>query len=286
MRQLGIFIAPLVAIAAGVGIGCIPVVNENLHWNIWFVVPVSGFILGLGFGWLQFGVAWKMGTPVRGMTTVLLGAAAVAAYLGTDFGTWLTLAVPVVGIDGVPDGDYPLRELVSFGDYMSANLASSEISGPGSSSGSTLEFGMVGTMISFFADLTGCAAGAVTGLWTGAGAIPFCERCALYTQREQLQKIALVEEAAVEQLERMQEITARGDYGETVTFLNEAAKAAASEQPSLEIHVDERTCRGCNRATLLGKVLRKQRNEWKEIDGLAFRVASSQGETSRLLRKA
>ena len=84
MRHLGILFAPLVAIAAGVGIGCIPVVNENLHWNIWFVVPISGFVLGLGFGWLQFGVAWKLGTSVRGMTTVLMGAAAVAAYLGTE----------------------------------------------------------------------------------------------------------------------------------------------------------------------------------------------------------
>jgi hypothetical protein len=34
-----------VRIAAGVGIGAIPVVNENLHWNIWFVIPISGVIL-------------------------------------------------------------------------------------------------------------------------------------------------------------------------------------------------------------------------------------------------
>ncbi len=286
MRHLGILFAPLVAIAAGVGIGCIPVVNENLHWNIWFVVPISGFVLGLGFGWLQFGVAWKLGTSVRGMTTVLMGAAAVAAYLGTDLGTWLTLIVPVAGVDGIPDGDYPLRELVSFGAYMSANLESSSISGPGSSGGGALEFGMMGTTISFFADLAGCAAGAVAGLWSGAGAIPFCERCARYTQREQLQEIALTEETAVEQLDRLQEIAARGDYGEVVAFLNETAKAAAPGQPSLRIHADERVCRGCNQATLLGKVLRKQRNEWKEIDELAFRVASSHVDTSRLLRSA
>ena len=284
MRHLGILFAPLVAIAAGVGIGCIPVVNENLHWNIWFVVPISGFVLGLGFGWLQFGVAWKLGTSVRGMTTVLMGAAAVAAYLGTDLGTWLTLIVPVAGVDGIPDGDYPLRELVSFGAYMNANLESSSISGPGSSGGGALEFGMMGTTISFFADLAGCAAGAVAGLWIGADAIPFCERCARYTQREQLQEIALAEETAVEQLDRLQEIAARGDYGEIVAFLNETAKAAGPEQSSLKIRADERVCRGCNQATLLGKVLRKQRNEWKEIDELAFRVASSQGETSRLLR--
>ena len=284
MRQLGLFIAPLVAIAAGVAIGCIPVVNQNLHWNLWYVVPISGFVLGLGFGWLQFGVAWKMGTPVRGMTTLLMGAAGVVAYVGTDFGTWLTLSVPVPLVEGIADAEYPLRDLVSFGTYMSANLESSSVSGPGSSSGSTLEFGMTGTMISFFADLAGCAAGAVAGLWIGADAVPFCERCARYTQREQLQEIALAEETAVEQLDRLQEIAARGDYGETVGFLNELAKSAGPDEPALKICADERVCRGCNQATLLGKVLRKHPNEWKEVDPLAFCVTSSQGETSRLAR--
>ncbi len=227
-----------------------------------------------------------MGTPVRGMTTVLLGAAAVAAYLGTDLGTWLTLIVPVAGVDGIPDGDYPLRELVSFGTYMSANLESSSISGPGIPGDATLGLGVTGTMISFFVDLAACSAGAVAGLWAGVGAIPFCTRCARYTQREQRQKIALAEETAIEELDRLQEIAARGDYSEIVSFLNETAKAAAPEQPSLRIRADERVCRGCNQATLLGKVLRKQRNEWKEMGELAFRVASSQGETSRLLRSA
>ena len=42
----------------------------------------------------------------------------------------------------------------------------------------------------------------------------------------------------------------------------------------------------CERCALYGKVLRKQRNGWKEISELAFRVVSGRGETSRLLRNA
>ena len=36
-----------VSLATGYGLGATPVINEYLHWNLWFIVPVSGLILGL-----------------------------------------------------------------------------------------------------------------------------------------------------------------------------------------------------------------------------------------------
>ncbi len=34
MMVVGILVATVVALACGVGLGSIPVVNEHLHWNV------------------------------------------------------------------------------------------------------------------------------------------------------------------------------------------------------------------------------------------------------------
>ncbi len=64
MRFLGIAGAGFAAVLIGLGLGAIPTLNEYLHWNIWFIVPVSGLIFGGAVGWLQFRGAYLAGAPV------------------------------------------------------------------------------------------------------------------------------------------------------------------------------------------------------------------------------
>ena len=44
----------LLTIALGFVLGYIPGLNEHLHWNLWYVVPVSGLLFGCAVGGLQF----------------------------------------------------------------------------------------------------------------------------------------------------------------------------------------------------------------------------------------
>ncbi len=40
----------IITLFLGVGLGYIPVINQHLHWNFWFIIPVSGLIFGLVIG--------------------------------------------------------------------------------------------------------------------------------------------------------------------------------------------------------------------------------------------
>ena len=82
MRFLGLLTACVLVIAAGIGIGATPFVNEYLHWNLWFVIPVSGLLLGAGFGWVQFQIARAFGLHVGG------AVASALALGGPVFRDW------------------------------------------------------------------------------------------------------------------------------------------------------------------------------------------------------
>ena len=57
MRLLGLLIACFTVIAAGIAVGTVPIIKDNLHWNLWFVIPISGFAFGAAFGWIQFQIS-------------------------------------------------------------------------------------------------------------------------------------------------------------------------------------------------------------------------------------
>jgi hypothetical protein len=284
MRPLAILLAVVAVIALGVAIGATPFINENLHWNVWFVVPVSGVILGCAFGWLQFRIAYLLGAPVR--TTAAIGRALAAAvgYAATDVGTYATMTVEVADEEGNREGQVPLRDLMSFSDYMSVRLGSSAISmRPGRSDSPTLEMGRAGAMASLGIDLIGSFLGAFALLQFGARGAPFCHRCTRYKKRAGQTETWLAEDTAVEKMAELLEQVQGGDYASIVSGVNGLVKDAPPEKTPIKLVVDERVCDGCNEATLTGRVLRQHGNEWKEVDQLGFRIDSGTGETVRLV---
>ncbi|NJO56480.1 MAG: hypothetical protein HC834_09300 [Rhodospirillales bacterium] len=132
-------------------------------------------------GWIQFKTCYLLGTRVTKRIAMFFAAAAVIAYLATDVGTYRTLEVPVVGVEGIPDGNYKLSQLMPFSAYMSMRLGSSKVES--SKGGRAFEMGSVGTKISFAVDLLGAAIGALGALFILMPLYPYCSNCNIYKRR-------------------------------------------------------------------------------------------------------
>lgn len=275
--NMSVIIATLLSVAIGFAIGCIPFVNEHLHWNLWFVIPISGLVLGIGLGWLQFMGCYVLGTRVTTKTAIIFSLSSVVGYLATDVGTYLTLSVPISGVKGVPDGDYKMSSLLSFSDYMSLRLGSSTISstrGHGS-----FEMGATGTRLSFAADLLGAGLGAFGTLLALIPQYPFCARCDCYKKQQHLYNILpRPDEASLRGvINSIAELCQKQDHRGLVKLLAGLEKEHQDKKSHIQISADERFCPKCREATILGKVLRQEGNEWKEISELSFSTTSGVG---------
>ena len=280
MRVMGLAAACVAVILAGVVIGAIPILNENLHWNLWFIVPISGAILGAGLGWIQFQIARASGVRVGRMAAVALALAAAVGYLGTDLGTYWTATVELEQDGDFAAGDYRLRELISFADYMRARVSTSAIDLRLGRSEGTLELGTAAAAVSLGVDVLGAWLGSLLVLLGAARSAPYCDRCQQYKKRVGRSELPLEEATALETLDQLQQQVESGSYESVVSFLNALAKREPPAQQSLKLSADERVCPGCNEATLTCRVLRLHGSEWKQVTEL--RAASGPGDTARL----
>jgi len=272
-----VLLVAVASVAAGFAIGCIPVVQEHLHWNLWFIVPVSGLILGVGLGWLQFMGCYTLGTRVTTKLAVFFSVVSVVAYLATEVGTYATIKVPISGVEGVPDGEYKISSFVSFSDYMSNRLGATTLKstrGHGS-----FEMGATGTKISFAVDLLGAALGALGTLFVLIPQHPFCGRCSVYKKRHHLYNIrpAPDEPTLRGVINSIAEVCQKQDHRELVKLLKTLEATHQDKKSHIQISADERFCPKCREATVLGKVSRLQGNEWEEISELAFSTTSGVG---------
>jgi hypothetical protein len=296
MRFIGLLVACLVVIAAGTALGTVPIIKENLHWNFFFVIPISGFALGMAFGWIQFQIGRFSGARVGGLAAAMLALACTVGYLGSDYGQYATIAVslaaaaePEPGVEGetadkmaLPEGQVvPLSELMTFEEFMRARLESSSIDmRPGSTSDATVEVGTTAATVSFFADLLGAWLGAFGALVFCAERHPYCRRCARYKKGLGTGEIPLEQDLANETVDRLQERFESGSYQDVVSLLEEIAKQPRPAETSIKIATDERVCPSCNEATLICRVMTlKGKDDWNEA--LDLRVSSSSGSTAR-----
>lgn len=282
MILLALAAAVAFAIAAGIGLGSVPGLNENLHLNFWFVIPVSGGIVGGLLGLGQFGVMRAFGRPVHGAAIGLLALSCAVGYASTEVGIYHSTSLDIEDENGEMHFGVPLAELVTFREYIDVTLSSSSYES--SRSSMTVEYGRTGTMLTWGVDLLGSFIVALGALMMMSGKTPFCHRCDVYKRKNQKILMVFDAEKAIEVLEPIHASTAECDYPGLIAILTEAAKnepPAKSEQ-AVKIHADERVCPGCNEATLLGTVEQQGNNGWQEANDLAFRLDSGSGETARL----
>lgn len=258
------------AIVLAVFIGCIPVLNQHLHWNIWIFIPVSGMLFGAAFAWLQFMCAKFARKPLQMRTIWILAAGTAVAYFSTEIGRYYSLVVPLYGSDVLSDGDYPIHQLVSFAEFVTLSLSASTIR---SFHFGEINLGGAGTAVSSVIDLIGAGLGALVTFSSLVASTPFCLRCSRYMRIIRTFDIHLSPESVAESIQtRVLELSRQSRLMELEELLR-GLSDVPSEHCRSKISVNECICNGCNTKALTGKFLRVERNDWLDVAGGAFSTA-------------
>ena len=268
----------LLTIVFGFVLGYIPVLNEHLHWNLWYVVPISGLIFGCFVGWVQFGYCFKTNERLGTFLMIHLSVMVLLGYSAVDYGIYKSIVIEVADVEGVEDGQYKLADLISFWEYTKMNLGGSEVEGQYGTDG--YEMGSVGTTISYLADLLGAGLGAVGMLYFCSQKYPYCLPCRKYKKREQRYDVQFkYQESLVEQIfGGIREKIEKESYQDVVAYFQGLGDKHADRKGDMKISVDQRFCPICNEGTILGKVNRKKGGDWTEVDELNFRLDSQPNE--------
>jgi hypothetical protein len=255
--------AALLTIIFGIILGCVPVLNEYLHWNLWYVVPISGLVFGCAVSWVQFGYIFKVNQKLTNVVIVILVASAVLGYASVDYGIYRAVKVPVEGHETIPDGEYKISQLMTFSQYMKWAYAES-----------------VWDTVSYMADLLGAALGTAAILLLCRDRYPFCITCTVYKEREQKYNVFFKfdEEKMNEVTSRINDLIQKGAYTHLVEYCKQLAKDHKDAKPDVKISIDQRYCPICLEATILGKVYRLGSGEWNEVNDLKFVFTSQPGE--------
>ncbi len=274
--------AAFVTLVLGVGLGCIPFVKEHLHWNLWFIIPVSGLALGMAFGAIQFGIIFVLNQKTSGMVVTLLAIAGAISYAGTDFGYYVSTTVPVEGVEGVPDGDYALSDMMSFGDYMRFRLGSSTIQSRHSSSDDGVEIGAAGTTISYVVDLLGAFVATLGTLFTIATDRPYCDPCGAYKKKIGSTKVKFAANHTLvgEIFHNIAQCTEANDGPQLLNYLKELKQKYGGSSGSMKIELDLRRCPYCSQWTAVGKVFRKGGNSWDRVNDYDFTASWHDTDTA------
>jgi hypothetical protein len=265
----------VVSLVIGFSLGSIPGLNQYLHWNLWVILPVSGLMLGMGLGWTQFFGCYVLNQPVNGWRTVGLALAASASYVAVDFGIYHSTAIPMKGVNGLPDGEYRLAELVSFPQYMQWRLGSSNVM---TQHGTKIfEMGAAATTISFVVDLAGAFAGAGGMLLVAASMYPYCAPCARFKSRAKKHVITFRydEKRVQEMLGQIAAHVRTGSCADLVAYLEELSMQVHDQKGDMRITTDERQCSLCGEVTILGSVARRRKDStWVESPELGYSLTS------------
>ena len=262
-------LALLVPVVAGFGVGCVPVLNEHLHWNVWVVIPISGLFLGAGLAWLQFWALSLLGIPLTRALQIAACASIVVGYFATNFGAYYTTPIVVHDVQGVPDGTYTLSQLVPLGTYVKIVFGESTI-GRGSAS---LHYGAAATTVSSLVDLAGAGLAGLGMLRSLAFLHPLCSSCRRL--KKLVRKFGIRPPSRKESVQELfKTIRAHcedGNHPALMKFLYGLARAEQNAKSALRISVHERVCAGCREASAIGRVFRKnERGQWGEVRELAF----------------
>jgi len=283
-KIMSIKLLPAMALSLLFGflLGSIPVVNEHLHWNLWFVIPISGLIIGALIGCLQFGISYPLNQKIGGWDIPILAVAAMIGYVAVDYGIYLATTITVTGVEGITDGEHKLSELITFIEYMKWMLGSSSVS---TRHGTEIfEMGSIGTAISYIIDVVGAFLGAAGTLFLFSEKYPFCDRCEKFKKRESIYEIFFnyQEDMAKTIFTKIAELIEKSDYKEMLAYCRDLSEKYSEKNGDVKIFIDQRFCPVCHESSIIGKVFRGAGKEWKEIDELSFSFTSQPGEHTPL----
>jgi hypothetical protein len=272
------------SVAIGYGLGFIPVVNQHLHWNVWFVVPIGGLFLGAGLGWIQFWTHSLLRLRITRATTAAIVAGSCACYVATEYGVYRSTIVTVVDESTGEEHERRLDELMSLGTYLRVRLGSSTVAVGHTSK---VELGFVVTTASFVVDLLGAGLGTLGMVATLGFMHPLCRRCSRLKKKVRSYGILPPsrKESVQELLRQLATLCGGGRHAEFVALLHALAKGEQNQKSSLQIAVRELACPSCSEATVLVRVFKKDENgKWVE-DG-EVKLSSTEAAAAPAVQEA
>ena len=233
----------------GFGLGSIPVLNENLHWNFFIIIPVSGLILGAMTAYLMYKLGKLVQLKFSVIVIVILTVGAVIGMYLVDYGIFRT------GVDGLV-----IKDLMSFSQYLEVMR---------------LEMGF-----SYYANLIGAGLGAFFTLFGMQDDELFCDDCnkhLIATQKAE----EIVAEASEENLLTLRE----GFEGAVNDQSIEAVKAqfgvlqnqfrngtVSKNVPQVQLLMAVHNCPTCSLKKGQLKYSALGDNGWEELDDLRLVV--------------
>lgn len=262
----------LFSIAVGVGIGSIPGLNEHLHWNIWLVLPISGALFGCLLAWLVVLVAQRLDVPVQGPIVLLLAIVAAFSYAMADFGRYLTLTVSIDATDNSPAMNVPVREAVSFLEFMKFEWSESTVTslrGRGS-----MELPTSATQTSYIVDLLGVLLlfiGTLIGLRRDN---PQCAVCQSWMKRTWSDgTLITTDDFQAGAAHRLSSLAATANLTEMRKAVEATFVELGGKSGRFMVKVEEFRCSKCGAMTLLGSAYSSDgKGGFNRIDELDWEV--------------
>jgi hypothetical protein len=270
---LKLIVPALVSVLAGLALGAIPFVNQHLHWSFFVVVPVSGMILGTCFGFLQYRVARLLHVRIGALAGALLTLAGAVSYAASDFGACAAASAQTDAGQTVP-----LREVVSFREFMHERLSRSSLS----RRSRTVELGGTATLENLAVDLLGALLGTAAIVFGLAADAAYCQRCSRY--RKDLRKLEreypLDETRAQSHWQAFEQLAQSQQYAELVAQVQ--AMPLLSVASGRKLDAQESTCPKCGQPALSLSSLRHDKEVWTS-DGPTLYAEGAVGEGPRLV---
>lgn len=265
----------VVGLLLGFCLGCIPGLNEHLHWNLGFIIPFSGLVFGSISATIGFFICYRLNVKVDMEEIVILTTAAVLGYAAIDYGIYITSTITVSKIEGLRDGVYRLQNLMTFAQYMKWRLGSSSIGYVGINT-KLFKMGTAGTTISYIADLGGAFMGSFLSLLYNIRIYPYCDQCLKFKERAKKLTIfvADTENQGSNILDNIRDLIKKGICEDLVSRCEQLSNEHGVEKGNVKIIIDHRFCPQCKKASIVGSVFKLTKNRWTEDRKLGFLMNS------------
>lgn len=272
-----VLVALPISLVLGFVLGSIPGLNDYLHWNLWYVIPVSGLLFGLAAGWLLFELCFLLHAKVNGAAIAVIGLSVVLGYIAVDVGIYYQKSIDVTGIEGLSDGKYKLSELMTLGQFFQMQLGSSTIESRHGNQ--VLEMGATGSTLSYLADLVGALLGAAGLAFGMADLRPYCNRCRRYKRRTEKLSLMLQNNVQASEVQtNIKGFVRSNDFAGLSAYVEQVAPQLAGSTGKFKIDMDWRHCPRCRQTTVIGRVYRQDRKGWSEMDNQRFSLSSESSE--------
>jgi len=266
-----------VAVLVGWLLGRAPVINTHLHFNLYMILPVGGFLVSAALAWIAFQVARALEIPTHGQQVQLgLAACCVLGFAATDYGVYQSTDLPRQLKPDAPVTMVHAADVMSFSDYMAGiRLGASKLKLP---AGFKLDAGSEVTTGVYVMDLLGAAGGAWAMLFLMATGLPFCEKCGKYKKPAGSLTIIFRDEDEVKNGHLSIKANLEKGYEAAIAWiLRLRADQAGVNSGRYRMHFQELVCAVCSECTLVSTVEKRTGEDWDELTAKKFTATSPVG---------